>query len=393
MHLNKKTILYIGGELPDKSAAAHRIFSNGKALNNYGYNVVFLSDDKGMSYNENPIKKDIQGFSVWYTGYPKENKQWIDRLVSTKIIQNIIEKYSDISTVIYYGPSAIPLLKLKRYCFKKNISLIADCTEWHTLSHLSGVKKMVKFFDINLTLRYAQKKIDGLIVISSFWEQYYKEKKILKLIPLIDKSDSKWEIKVEKEHSERQKIFVYAGNMGTDKDRLNNIIDALYLLKSHIFTLNIIGITKREYIQKFPYQIAILDDLGSKIVFHGYLPHRETIDCIKKADFSFLIRESNRKNNAGFPTKFGESITCGTPVIASDFSDVKEILDKYSLGIMIDDLNDIKKGIYEALIMDKNEVNQLTSNCLNCPVFSCELYTSIIGEFISNIEMEKNKNM
>lgn len=42
----------------------------------------------------------------------------------------------------------------------------------------------------------------------------------------------------------------------------------------------------------------------------------------KKADFMVLLRETNRKSMAGFPTKFAESMTVGVPVITNATSDL-----------------------------------------------------------------------
>ena len=48
----------------------------------------------------------------------------------------------------------------------------------------------------------------------------------------------------------------------------------------------------------------------------------------KNADFMVLLRETTRKNMAGFPTKFAESMIAGVPVIANVTSD----LDKYIIS-------------------------------------------------------------
>ena len=377
----KGTIVYIGGELPDKNAAAHRILSNAKVLSEYGYNLVFISEIKESSQSVILSDSGVLGFDTWYIRYPHSNKEWLKRVISASKYKDIISKYKDVAAVIYYDPSAIPLLSLKRFCKRKNIKLFSDCTEWHSSSHLKGIKRIVKSLDVNLTLRYAQKKIDGIIVISSFWNKIYKKQNTLTLLPLIDLQDSKW----QNDFRESDVLsFAYAGAPGYTKDRLNTILEALYEFREIPFSFDIVGVTQDDYLGMYPEHSTIVSDMSDKVNFHGRKPHQETLGFVKKADFSFLIRPSTRKNNAGFPTKFGESIACGTPVIASHFSDVAPIVEKYSLGILVEDSEtaSIKKGLEKVFAMNRDEIRQLKERCLNCTLFDYRTYSDKLGNFI-----------
>ena len=134
----------------------------------------------------------------------------------------------------------------------------------------------------------------------------------------------------------------------------------------------------------YPDHDNIIADVSDKINFHGRKPHQETLSFVKAADFSFLIRPSTRKNNAGFPTKFGESIACGTPVIASHFSDVAPIVENYSLGILVEDseTDSIKKGLEKVFAMSRDEIKQLKEHCLACKLFDYRTYSDRLGKFI-----------
>ena len=60
----------------------------------------------------------------------------------------------------------------------------------------------------------------------------------------------------------------------------------------------------------------------------GRLSHRETVKYILGCNCYIFIRRSDKRNNAGFPTKFAESYTCGVPIITTDVSDVGEYIKK-----------------------------------------------------------------
>lgn len=380
--IKQKTIIYIGGEMPDKNAAAHRILSNCKALIACGYNIVFISDSHSVSGNQIIHSNDkILDCDVWYMGYPQSTKEWIKRVSFATNYKDILLKYTDVAAVICYDPYALPLLSLKHFCSKRNIKIFSDCTEWYDISSYKGIVRLIRSLDMNFRLRYVQKTIDGVIVISSYWDKIYKKQNTLTLPPLIDLKDSKW----QNDFKETEVLsFVCAGTPGHTKDRLNIVLEALYEFKNIPFTFDIVGVTRDEYLEMYPEHNTLVSDLSEKITFHGRKPHLETLDFVKAADFSFLIRSSTRKNNAGFPTKFGESIACGTPVIASHFSDVSPIIEKHNLGILVEDSEtaSIKQGLKKVFAMSRSEIRQLKEHCLNCTLFDYRTYSDKLGSFI-----------
>ena len=57
------------------------------------------------------------------------------------------------------------------------------------------------------------------------------------------------------------------------------------------------------------------------------------------SDFSIILRENKRYAEAGFPTKFVESIACGVPVIANKVGDIQKYITEYEVGFLIDNDN------------------------------------------------------
>ena len=93
------------------------------------------------------------------------------------------------------------------------------------------------------------KKLDGLIVISRFLQNKYKDDcEIIRLPPLINKESNKW-----KKIGIKNKFYklIYVGSISHgQKDRLNLIINSLSRIKDSVtdFKFTIIGVTKNEYI-------------------------------------------------------------------------------------------------------------------------------------------------
>ena len=378
-----KTIVYIGGELPDKEASALRIMANAKALRDFGFNICLIGQRDGLSVNE-IINENYEGMKAFLFSIPKSIRMWIKELVSIRDFTKIINEEQNVCAVIMYNPHSIVFERMKTFCKVRGIKLIADCTEWHTVYHLSGVKKYIKLFDITRRINVSQKKADGIIAISSYFQKFYSGYcKTLVVPPLVDLSEEKWNIQsVAQDNVTR---FVYAGRMGIGKDSLNSCIHAFEMALNHGCRLDIVGVSYNEYIKQFPEDLGLLKKLSSNIVFHGLLPHNEALEYVKQATFSLLARENNRKNDSGFPTKFVESISCGTPVIASNFSDIEGYVVDNNLGIMVSSVDKITEGIQVAINMDSFQLSRLKKNCRLFKGFDYHFYIDKLGSFIESL--------
>jgi len=99
----------------------------------------------------------------------------------------------------------------------------------------------------------------------------------------------------------------------------------------------------------------------NKITFTGRLSHEETIKYVLGCDCYIFIRRSDKRNNAGFPTKFAESYTCGVPVITTDVSDVGEYIRKSGKGSLLKDMT--VQSISEAILYQiENKTRDKTLN-------------------------------
>ena len=83
------------------------------------------------------------------------------------------------------------------------------------------------------------------------------------------------------------------------------------------------------------------------IQFIGRVSQNEVPHYYTLADFMVLLREPTRKSNAGFPTKFSESFTSGTPVITNLTSDLGLYLKDGKTGFIVD--NPSEDVIYQIL--------------------------------------------
>lgn len=388
--MGKDTILYIGGfELPDKNAAAHRVLSNGKILKELGYNVLYIDIDKSLNYNSSisETKKSYKGFEYWSLPYPKTKKQWLTYLTNIDFFKVINYKCNP-KIVIAYNYPAIALRRLNKYCINNNIIIIGDCTEWYNTKGSNLIFKIIKGLDSFLRMRIFQKKLDGLIVISSFLERYYsKSNKLICIPPLVDSLDSKWSISANSSNDNKIR-FVYSGSPVKNKEKLNIFIENLYnLYDSYSFIFYVVGISKTQYLMNYKHHVEIISKMSNSVKFLGRLSHVESLNYVKRSDFSIIIRDNDRMTKAGFPTKFVEAMNCGTPVISTKISDLDRYIIEGLNGYFIDIYNDRESTelLKKVLSLNKIQISKMKKNCNFQNDFHFENYKQPMEKFLSDV--------
>ena len=220
-------------------------------------------------------------------------------------------------------------------------------------------------------MHYCIKKMDGVIAISKYLFDYYKNYTNCILVPpTIDIQSEKWNRNICDASHYKIKL-IYAGSAGYGcKDRIDYIIDALKGKDS--LELTVIGMTQEEYEKGYLLQIPN----SVNVRFKGRLSHLETIKAIQCADFQMLIRDNNRKNRAGFPTKFVESMACGTPTIATLSSNITDYLIDGVNGIIVSENRTLDTIFSEITSMSKERICAMKEVCRNNHVFDYRNYQS-----------------
>lgn len=332
-------VLYIGGfELPDKNAAAQRVIGIAKSLRDAGYEVRFINALK--EYSGEPHNTEYFGFSTFE--YKREGDK--DYLVGAQKAISLIKEENP-KAVIAYNYPAVALNRIRKYCQSNKIKCVADVTEWPKPVGGSLVYRIIKELDTAYRMRYVQKHVDSVIAISRYLYDYYREKVPTVLIPpTVDISDEKWNVDVKKNADVTS--FVYAGSPSAQKEKLDVIVQAVVeCVKTKKIVFNVVGITKDQFVQMYSWKNV----LPKEIIFWGRVPHTKAIRIVKEATWALILRDNNRVVKAGFPTKLVEAISCGTPVIANDFSNIFDFLDGRN-SIKVTDMNQLAMYISNAVV-------------------------------------------
>ena len=339
-------ILYIGRfELPDKEATANRVVANAKLLRDLGHEVTLAgwSNDVGASVGWSRV--ECYGFEAYEKHKAKTSYEKYKMFSDASPEINLLKKIK-FDVVIAYDFPAVALKKIMKYCKKEGIKCICDVSEWYTNSNKNPIFKIVRAYDSHLRMRFLHKKADGLIVISKYLQDYYSEQKTILIPPLVDISDEKWNIPAEKSTGACR--FVYVGWPSKTKERLDLVVNAIEeISKDTAVALDIYGVDERRY--REIYDISTNAVISDFICFHGRVSHKEAIKAVKNADYSLIIRESCRKNNAGFPSKLVECIACETAALITNISNVADYVDDGINGFIIS-INNLVDDMRQAVV-------------------------------------------
>lgn len=365
-----KKILYIGGfEMPDKNAAAQRVLSIAKALRASGYDTQFY----GITQSGD-IEGEVDGFRYEAYLHPNGTKAWFKYALGKGIIDYIRQASPDY--VYLYNYPAIAQERVIRYCRKHGIKTVGDITEWYR------PKTLPKRIDTYLRMKISNKHLDGVIAISRYLYNYYCEQHLTLLPPLVDKEESKWSILPEKRQDEKIHL-VYIGT-GSIKDRLDKIINGIIQSGANKYHLDVIGITEQQF-EKIYQQEVYVSNLD--VVFHGRLPHQEALKFLMGADFQIFFRDFIRVNNAGFPTKFVESMSAGVPVITNRISNIEDYVRNGENSFMIEhpEEGEICEILKQVSTLSRDEIENIKSKCLK-EEFDYRKYVKQLAMFMKGLE-------
>ncbi|MEE0235971.1 MAG: glycosyltransferase [Bacteroidales bacterium] len=184
--------------------------------------------------------------------------------------------------------------------------------------------------------------VDGLFVISTALKDYFieigvPEEKITIVNMTVDPSRFK---DVQKEKVEREYI-AYCGAASNNKDGVNKLIEAFARVAQKYKNINLYIIGKApaasddEGNQKLVERLGLVD----RVVFTGVVSATEMPRILTNAAVLALARPDNLQAKNGFPTKLGEYLLTGNPVVVTNVGDIPLFLKDGESALMSDPNN------------------------------------------------------
>ncbi len=379
--------------LPDSCAAATRVMNLAKVLKESGHelDLVGITEDdqeeKCGAYDE--LEYRMLHIEKYYGIHAGKRIKKFKKTLKTYLYS--IQKPYDciILSNIYYDYAD----EFMKYAKKTGTKLIVNSVEWYEKDNarFRGITGKLNFIKNRIALMHTHVKMGNILAISSLLDDYYKARgcNTVTVPTIIDVNEYESVAVVDRLFDGTVKV-AYAGVPGK-KDYIVNAIKALALLSEEErakIELHFYG-PNQQYLTKLALTPEELEACKEHVICHGKIPYQEVKERIAAADFTVLLRPNKRYANAGFPTKVGESMACGTPVIANITSDLGKYILDGKTGIVCKDESPeaCAEAFRRALALTEMERKNMNNETVNMAkkAFDYRIYVDMINGFLMKL--------
>jgi len=250
----------------------------------------------------------------------------IQGLVNSLYSIHLLYKTSKIKAIILIGPYGLAK-ELSYYLISrtKGIRLIQERTEYPFITQKDNL-----IFKLNLWfyLRISCKLFDGMIVISDVLFDYFKNylskrAKIIVVPIVVDPS----RFETAEMISDQPEYIAYCGSMQSSKDGIEILIQAFNLISSKYpsLYLKLIGNTDFQGFNEL-LELVALQGARERVEFTGWVSNEEMAGLLKHAKLLTLARPATTQAEANFPSKIGEYLSTGKPIVTTDVGNIQKYL-------------------------------------------------------------------
>lgn len=173
------------------------------------------------------------------------------------------------------------------------------------------------------------KELDGLFVISTPLKDYFISKGIseskIHIINMI--VDPKRFTSLKKQKVDIRYI-AYCGTASNNKDGVDELIKAFAIVAHQHDDIKLMIIGKTPSKEDESENMLLIEQLGikDKVIFTGIVESEKMPQLLKNAEMLALDRPDSLQAQCGFPTKLGEYLLTGNPVVVTKVGDIPKFL-------------------------------------------------------------------
>ncbi|MBN2259274.1 MAG: glycosyltransferase family 4 protein [Clostridiales bacterium] len=359
-----KILFFIGTVYPYGSAWSSRGRNLAKLFKLLGYEVHIIS------HSTNEAGYAI-GQTIYFDGIPYESLftkvTRLNRFYGSIVDIKAIKRYVKFNEIDVFITSNIPQIykPLRAFLKRKNIPIIIEQCEWFDSLTFKMGNFDPYYRSLMKRIRNDYHKSDGIIAISTLLEEYYaiKGARVVRIPTILDTESIDYRNRIKAKN--KQLKLVFAGSIGGKKELLRPIFEAIDNVRKNInIEFNIYGPDEKEVLSNINNDKELLSRISNDVRIHGRIPQQQIYDKLRDADFMVFFRPNRRSSNAGFPTKFAESLAVGTPVITNNTSDLGMYLSHGKNGFIVNELNvsSIVNVIEEISLLSHEDMDNLRIN-------------------------------
>ena len=384
--LMKKILYCTSDSFPYGSAYASRLRALSMLFQELGYEVDILCDFPGGSETTERYGH------IFYAS--DKSLLGLRKMVELPVIYN--RKLKNILHLNTY--SAIVLRSMfdrfdiiLRTVRKHHVPVILETCEWYDVKGFARQNWDIRYLQFQHCFHSSYNKADAVIAISRLLEEHYKNKgKPVVRIPAVLETDTKVFRTSARDDDEVRIMF--AGSVFGGKEQFSEIFNALLTCEKHGKRLifNIYGPTKEEIVSGLDeHGVLALNQLGPIVVFHGKVPQEKMGEICADNDYAVFFRPDRRSSHAGFPTKLGEYLAAGTPVITNNTGDIQLVLKNGYDGWVLEETKTetIRRVLETCICFDREQQENLRKNAREAAIKKLDYvaYKDEMDEFLRTV--------
>ena len=381
----KKILIAISHSFPYGAAYAARTRALSKLFQEVGYYVDILCDFPSEGAETKEYGNIYTVATGQYSGIkalvylPILYKRKLDLLISKNkydliVSRSMFDRFDMILTVAR----------------KHRVPIILESCEWYDVRGFRHEKKDIRYYQFQHCFNNSYNKVDGVIAISRLLEEHYRPlvKRVIRIPGIHEVYRIPYRIDSRSDNEIR---FLFAGNIFGEKEQFTELLIAMskIQLDDKAIKLNVYGPSKQDVINSLD-EIGrtSLEALGERVIFHGMVPQSKMAGICAENDFGVFFRPNRRSSHAGFPTKLGEYLAAGTPVITNDTGDLSLIVNNTENGYLLKGANvESIKDILEKCCMQSEDERILMRRKARLSaekILDFSVYSAEIRDFISS---------
>lgn len=323
------SVIIIVSAYKPNTAPTNRLLSFLSGFDELGVkvDVVFLYPNEKREELNDSVYKNISTRHLW--------RQRHSRTKLSKYIYSFIDAHrfakrlAPHSKVLLMGASEY----LPIFASRSDISVYQERTEHY------NVAKLRPAFLQNRYLKFVP-KLCGMFVISTALKEAFMGigAKNVTVVNMIVDANRFYGLK----KSERKdKYIAYCGTASNNKDGVDDLIKAFSIVHSSHPDIKLYIMGKAPTKEDSSGNLALVDslDLSPSVVFTGIIPADEMPQMLVNASVVALARPDSLQARCGFPTKLGEYLLSGNPVVVTRVGDIPAFLQDGKTALLAEQHN------------------------------------------------------
>jgi len=397
--VRREVLILFPNGFPMGGSSTNRILHIAKIINLNSENTAKILITGGTEKKNNILNVNNSGYyeGVKYR-YALSSTLWPSQSYSKLInrfqgmVKTSISIFRSSSKIVIAYAEYNFLVVFSYYCAcklsRKKFIYVVDEFPWVDIFNKNYSKTIGRLYKA-----FFYKLFDGIVVMTKILEKYYSDKTSKKTVFFhlpMTVDISRFSVKNETNHDNFR--IVYCGGGGTSKNNKDGIdillkSFSIFVEKRKHAKLILVGNFHSVY-----HSYVEINNLNNCVLFMGWVAKDEIPLVLGSAHVLILTRPSSLQAEGGFPTKLGEYLATGIPVLVTKTGEISNYLknnisaflaEPDSVESIVSNLNYIYSNYKEAQkVGQKGKEIALTN-------FDYNRYAISFNEFLIEVENEK----